>query len=203
MDNHPILSTSTYYYYPSYSSSPPSSSELPPALKLPAEILFLIFSHLRVTGLCRASRVCKYWNQIIQDESNWKYRYEKLWDVKDFENMKKKYRKKLTIQEKDSSTYRERYGVMYKCTFIWKTTTSLFEDPPHKEEKRPQLLPSGPASCTNASIENNAAFDEEQGNQINLVTLKHDHNELQLTSGPKINDEEEMHIALTLSLYFH
>ncbi|CAG0919100.1 unnamed protein product [Notodromas monacha] len=39
--------------------------------KLPKELLLRIFSHLDVVTLCRCARVCKYWNVLALDGSNW------------------------------------------------------------------------------------------------------------------------------------
>ncbi|VDP32343.1 unnamed protein product [Soboliphyme baturini] len=39
--------------------------------KLPKELLLKIFSHLDVLSLCRCAQVCRAWNLLALDGSNW------------------------------------------------------------------------------------------------------------------------------------
>lgn len=41
--------------------------------KLPRELLLRIFSYLDVTSITRSAQVCKYWNSLALDGSNWQY----------------------------------------------------------------------------------------------------------------------------------
>ncbi|KAF0296641.1 F-box/LRR-repeat protein 20 [Amphibalanus amphitrite] len=40
--------------------------------KLPKEVLIRVFSFLDIVSLCRCAQVCKYWNILALDGSNWK-----------------------------------------------------------------------------------------------------------------------------------
>lgn len=41
--------------------------------KLPKELLIRCFSFLDIVSLSRCSQVCKYWNELALDGSNWQY----------------------------------------------------------------------------------------------------------------------------------
>eukprot|EP01103_Thecamoeba_quadrilineata_P017613 TRINITY_DN6323_c0_g1_i1.p1 TRINITY_DN6323_c0_g1~~TRINITY_DN6323_c0_g1_i1.p1 ORF type:complete len:220 (-),score=38.04 TRINITY_DN6323_c0_g1_i1:46-648(-) len=181
---------------------------------LPVEILYMIFMKLSITSLCRASQVCREWYLLSLEESNWKQRYDKLWTLVDFENMIRKSRNKLTTDEKSSSTWRERYGVMYKCTFIWKTPYTLYDEAQsqlQKEEKRQRSVPLPTTAATSrASVNVNVNVNITQENQesagedqtLNIVPLFIAKTN-ELSSSVRLTDEEELQLALALSLYFH
>eukprot|EP01103_Thecamoeba_quadrilineata_P004700 TRINITY_DN14499_c0_g1_i1.p1 TRINITY_DN14499_c0_g1~~TRINITY_DN14499_c0_g1_i1.p1 ORF type:complete len:246 (+),score=36.39 TRINITY_DN14499_c0_g1_i1:21-758(+) len=214
-------------------SSSTSNGSYWTAETLPTEILYLIFTKLSITGLCHASQVCKTWLYIGRDEGHWKTRFDRLWTISDFETTQRKYRKLLTPEERASTTWRERYGVLYKCTFIWRSPLTPYEDIQmttaltHIKDdipRRQSKLIKGPSASTRIASclqNNNQQVNqpvtptspnnsmstlnqgiieslEETEEEVTLALIRHE--EIRTN---KLNEEEELQLALELSLCFH